>query len=79
MSCCKKISGYDNQKYTIEDYQGHTYQGYLYHNPYSFVDAIAAKYDLACLWFKPSSTNVKKLPLATENPKQNDDIVLLIQ
>ena len=73
----KKISGYDNQKYTIEDYQGHTYQGYLYHNPYSFVDAIAAKYDLACLWFKPSSTNVKKLPLATENPKQNDDIVLL--
>ena len=73
----KKISGYDNQKYTIEDYQGHTYQGYLYHNPYNFLDAIAAKYDLACLWFKPSTTNVKKLSLATENPKQNDDIVLL--
>ena len=70
-------NGYDNQKFSIEDYQGNIYQGYIYRNPYSFVDAIAAKYDLACLYFKANSTNVKMLTMATENPKQNEDIILL--
>lgn len=71
----KKNSSYDKQKFTIEDYQGQTYEGYLYKNPNKSVSAIAASYDLACLYFKPSSTNVKKLSIVSTNPDANDDVI----
>ncbi len=73
----KKNSSYDKQKFTIEDYQGKTYEGYLYKNPNKSVSAIAASYDLACLYFKPSSTNVKKLSIFSSNPSSNDDVISL--
>ena len=71
----EKDSSYDKQKYTIEDYQGNTYEGYLYVHPNNSVSAIAASYDLACLYFKPTSTNVKSLPLASINPASNEDVI----
>ena len=73
----KKNSSYDKQKFTIEDYQGKTYEGYLYKNSNKSVSAIAASYDLACLYFKPSSTNVKKLSIVSSNPSSNDDVISL--
>ena len=73
----KEIAGYSYQKYTIEDYQGNEFTGYLYKNPDKTVDAIAAEYDLACLYFTSSSTNVTTLPLAEANPLINDDVILL--
>ncbi len=73
----QKDSSYDKQKYTIEDYQGKTYEGYLYKNPNKSVSAIAASYDLACLYFKPTSTSVKKLSIVSSNPLVNDDVISL--
>ena len=67
--------GYDKQKFTIEDYQGVTYDGYLYKNPNKTVSAIASEYDLACLYFKPSSTNVKALDIVNVNPAISDDVI----
>lgn len=71
----KKKSSYDKQKFTIEDYQGKTYEAYLYKNPDKTASAIAASYDLACLYFKPSSTNVKKLSIVSSNPTSSDDVI----
>ena len=71
----KKDPSYDKQKFTIEDYQGKTYEGYLYKNPNKAASAIAASYDLACLYFKPSSTNVKELTFASINPHTGDDLI----
>ena len=71
----KKNADYDKQEFTIEDYQGHTYKGYLYKNPNKTVTAISASYDLACLYFKPESTNVKTLPCASSNPSIGTDII----
>lgn len=71
----KKNSAYDKQKITIEDYQGKTYTGYLYQNSNKLMSAISASYDLACLYFKPTSTNVQKLSLATSNPEKDQDII----
>ena len=62
---------YEKQKYIIEDYQGNTYTGYLYSN------AISSKYDLACLYFKPSSSNVIALDLEYNNAKIDDDVISL--
>lgn len=73
----KKDSSYNAQKFTIEDYQGKTYEGFLYKNPNKSVSAIAASYDLACLYFKPTSTNVKKLSIVSSNPNINDDVISL--
>ena len=70
-------TNYDNQEFTIVDYQGKEYVGYLYKSPAKTSSAISAAYDLAVLYFKPSSTNVKKLDLATNNPKIQSDVVLL--
>ena len=72
-----KESGYDNQEFIIEDYQGKTYTGYLYKNPNKSKSAIDPAYDLACLYFKASSTNVKALSFGSANPEENDDIILL--
>ncbi len=73
----KKDSSYDKQKFTIEDYQGKTYEGYLYQNTNKTYSAISPSYDLACLWFKPSSTNVKKLSFANGNPSFYEDVISL--
>ena len=71
----KKNSSYDKQKFTIVDYQGKQYEGHLYKNSKKSSSAIAASYDLACLYFKPSSTNVKALTLAAKDPKIQEDLI----
>ena len=73
----QKNGSYDKQKFTIEDYQGKTYEGFLYKNPNKTMSAIAASYDLACLYFKPSSTNVKKLDIVSKNPSTGTDVISL--
>ena len=73
----KFIDDYDKQEYTIEDYQGNTYKGYLYKNPSKSYSAISADYDLACLYFIPSSTNVKKMAIASINPNVGEDVISL--
>ena len=70
-----KQDGYDNQKFTIEDYQGRTYEGYLLRNATKTMDAISAEYDLACLYFKASSTNVERLPIMMDNPATGADVI----
>ena len=70
-----KKDGYDKQKFTIEDYQGKTYEGYLLKNPNKAMSAIAAEYDLACLYFVPDSTNVKKLTIVTDDPEAGADVI----
>ena len=42
--------GYTFQSFTIEDYQGNEYEGHLYRNPTLSTEAVAADYDLACLY-----------------------------
>lgn len=71
------VEGYNHQKYTIEDYVGNEYQGYLYKNPAKSYNAIAAEYDLACLYFESDSAEVKELAFANDNPAVKDDIILL--
>lgn len=66
---------YNNQEFIIEDYKGNTYKGYLYKNPNKTVSAIASSYDLACLYFKPSYTEVIKLELADVNPNVLEDVI----
>lgn len=72
----KKNDSYSNQKITIEDYQGNSYTGYIYKNSNKSYEAIAASYDLACLYFKPTSTNVKALSISSD-PSISDDVVSL--
>lgn len=73
----KKAADYSRQKFTIIDYQDNEYEGYLYRNPNKAIDAIAAQYDLACLYFQAESSNVTALPFASENPATKDDVILL--
>lgn len=72
----KKDSSYSHQEITIEDYQGKKYTGYIYQNPKKSYSAISASYDLACLYFKPSSTNVTSLVFGS-NPDLSADVVSL--
>jgi len=71
-----KNSSYSYQSYQIEDYLGNTYDGYLYRNPNKTFDAIAESYDLACLYFESSSTNVSALPFG-EDPIISSDVISL--
>lgn len=71
----QKDASYANQKFTIEDYQGNTYEGHLYKNPNKTVSALAASYDLACLYFEASSTNVQALSIVSKNPEANADVI----
>ena len=73
----KKNSSYDKQKFTIEDYQGKTYTAYLYKNPNKSSSAIDSDYDLACLYFKPSSTNVIQLSMDSVNPAVGQDVICI--
>ena len=72
-----KKESFKKQKFTIVDYQGKEYTGYLYKNPNKSFDAIAAEYDLACLYFEASNTNVKALSLVSVNPDIDDDVIAL--
>lgn len=72
-----KHPDYDHVKYTIVDYKGNEYTGYLYKNPGKSEEAISPDYDLACLYFKASDSEVEKLELATKNPEINDDVISL--
>ncbi|MGN1207020.1 MAG: trypsin-like peptidase domain-containing protein, partial [Eubacteriales bacterium] len=73
----RKDDSYDKQKFSIEDYKGNTYTGYLYRGENRTVDAISPDYDLACLYFKSSSTEVKALSIAQTNPSIYDDLISL--
>ena len=71
-----KENGYDNQKFTIEDYQGKTYEGYLFRSANKTMNAIAAEYDLACLYFKPNTaTNIKSLSIVEQDPTVGNDVI----
>jgi len=71
-----KKAGYDHQQFTIEDYQGKTYEGYLLKSANKAMNAIAAQYDLACLYFKPASaTNVQALSIVENDPELGTDVI----
>ncbi len=72
-----KDASFGKQAFTIEDYQGNTYKGYLYKNPDTGISALAAEYDLACLYFEADSSNVKKLDILSENPAVGADVISL--
>lgn len=69
-----KDSSYDHLKFTIEDYLGNKYSGHYCKS--KNIEAIAASYDLACLYFKPSSTTVTALKISS-NPKISDSVISL--
>ena len=68
-------SGCKKQQLTVEDYQGNVYEAYIYENPNKGFSAASAEYDLACIYFRSSTTNVTKLDLAKSNPEIGDDVV----
>lgn len=70
-----KESGYAKQSFTIVDYQGKTYTGYMYTDTTSQVAAIAAEYDLACLYFRATTTPVKALKIVSTNPSVNSNVI----
>ncbi len=70
-----KNKNFDKQKYSIEDYQGNSYDAYLYKNPQTNISAISADYDLACMYIKASSTNIKSLSMTNKNPSKDDDVI----
>ena len=72
-----KESGYSKQSFTIVDYLGAEYEGYLYVNPSTQISAIAAEYDLACLYFKATTTPVKALTIATSNPSYATNVIAI--
>lgn len=65
-----KNKSYDKVSYTIEDYRGNKYTGYLKHEE--------AKYDLAVLYFK-KDIELAKIDLAQKNPKIGEELVSLGQ
>ncbi len=72
-----KDADFDDQQITIKDYQGNTYEGHIYKNPNKTYSAIAASYDLACIYFTSSTSNVKSLPLLSTNPTVETDVIAL--
>ena len=68
-------SGYKKQEFTVVDYQGNEYEAYLYHNPNKNFSAISEGYDLACLYIKPSKTDIMELDFDNDNPSFKDDVI----
>ena len=62
-----KDSSYDKVSYSIEDYKGQTYTGY--------VKDMKAEYDLAVLYFKKGSNDLGIISRATSNPAVGDEVV----
>ena len=76
-SVAYKGPSYENQKITVEDYKGKTYEGYVYKNPNKSFRAAAAAYDLACIYFRSSSTDVESLNFSKTAPYVNEDVITL--
>ena len=68
-------SGRKKQLIQIEDYQGKLYEATIYTNGNKGYKAASADYDLACIYFKPSSTNVQKLEMETVDPEIGEDVI----
>ena len=73
----KKKSGYDKQELTVEDYQGNQYKAKIFYGKDKPSSAIDNTYDLACLYFETSSTNIKALTMANVNPGIAEDVITL--
>lgn len=71
----KQDSSYDKHAYTVVDYQGNSYTAYLHKK--GSTNAISSSYDLACLYFKSSKTNVRAIDLGTTDPAIGDDVISL--
>lgn len=74
----EKDSKYKKQIFTIEDYRGKTYTGYIYANSQKLGNALSAEYDLACLYFTltdQTSVNYKQFSFANGNPAFFEDII----
>lgn len=61
----------------IYDYKGNKYSGYLYHDPNKQGYAISPDYDLACIYFESSNSEVQALSIAQQNSPANADIISL--
>lgn len=72
-----KSQGYDKIRIKVTDYKGNTYTAYLYSNPNKDKDAISAEYDLACIYFSASSSEIQPLKILSQNPKIGDDVIAL--
>ena len=72
-----KDPAYSYQQFTVFDYRGKEYAATLYSNSNKMGDAIAADYDLACLYFTATDSVVEPLEMETENPVEGDDIIAL--
>lgn len=70
-------SGYDKMRIRVTDYKGNQYTAQLYTNPSKNKEAKSAEYDLACIYFKSGSTEVKPLEILRTNPKLQDDVISL--
>ncbi len=67
-------SNYTNQSFIVEDYKGTQYTAYLHKK--NNVKALSAEYDLACLYFTSSSSQVLPLSISGD-PVVGDDIISL--
>ena len=70
-------AAYQYQKFEIEDYQGNRYAAYLYTNEEKGGAAIDPDYDMACLYFQATSTQLTALPIATADPALQEDVISL--
>ena len=66
--------GYKKQKITVVDYQGNEYEGKIYNN--GTYDSIAASYDLACIYFKSTNSNLKTISFGSV-ADTGDDVISL--
>ena len=74
----KGNSKYEHQELIVEDYQGKQYTAYLYSNSKaSKSPARSAQYDLAFVYFQNPSSNLKRIPVATNDPQVGSDVISL--
>ena len=72
-----KAPEYDKIRIRVTDYKGNTHTAHLYRNPNKSTDAISPDYDLACIYFSASSSEVQPLKMLSKNPKILDDVIAL--
>jgi len=70
----RKRDGYSYQDITIEDYKGNIYTGYIFSGQGKPGSALDPAYDLACVYFKSSNTEVTPRPIVS-NPYIGDDVI----
>lgn len=66
--------GYKKQNITVVDYQGNEYEGKIYNN--GTYDSIAASYDLACIYFKSTNSNLRTISFGSV-ADAGDDVISL--